>query len=133
MDYVLPRSESLEYDVPWNIDVTIKSKSPISTVYSPSHDIVTERFKPSSDSIAGETAKGVMKVRLSESASREPGPFLLSYLLETREISASLFGHLLLPGFVFVVVNTEMFSNQPFVQSRKILGRQCSQQENCEE
>ena len=34
-DYVLPRTESLAYDVPWSIRVTLKSKRPISTVYSP--------------------------------------------------------------------------------------------------
>ena len=35
VDYVLPRSDSLNYTVPWNISVKIKSKRPISTVYSP--------------------------------------------------------------------------------------------------
>ena len=36
IDYALPRSESIEYSVPWNISVELKSRQPISTVYSPS-------------------------------------------------------------------------------------------------
>jgi hypothetical protein len=46
VDYVLPRSESLDFAVPWNIAVQVKSKHRISTVYSPSPDIQTPAFLP---------------------------------------------------------------------------------------
>ena len=36
VDLVLPRSESLDYSMPWSVNVEIKSKLPISTIYSPS-------------------------------------------------------------------------------------------------
>src|SRR5688572_5662088 len=43
VDFVLPRTESIDYRVPWNIDVQIKSKTSIATLYSPSHNIATTR------------------------------------------------------------------------------------------
>ena len=43
VDYELPRSESLEYQVPWRIAVRIKSKRGIATVYSPSHRLTTRK------------------------------------------------------------------------------------------
>jgi Ca-activated chloride channel family protein len=43
IDYVLPRTESLEYAVPWTVKAKIKSKRPISTVYSASHKLDIER------------------------------------------------------------------------------------------
>ena len=44
VDYVLPRSESLDYAVPWTITVRVSSKRSISTVYSPSHRLQIERI-----------------------------------------------------------------------------------------
>ena len=44
VDYLLPRTESLAYSVPWKVSVRIKSKRPISTVYSPSHKLETRRI-----------------------------------------------------------------------------------------
>ncbi|MHC4142393.1 MAG: VIT domain-containing protein, partial [Planctomycetota bacterium] len=69
VDYILPRSESLDLRCPWNIVVDLASRGPISTVYSPSHEIVAERMSPNR-----------FTVRLAESADLEPGPFRLSYL-----------------------------------------------------
>ena len=46
VDYVLPRTESLEYAVPWTVSATIKAKQRISTVYSPSHEVLTKRDTP---------------------------------------------------------------------------------------
>ena len=43
IDYVLPRTESLQYDVPWTISATIESQHNISTVYCPSHTVYTHR------------------------------------------------------------------------------------------
>ena len=86
VDYILPRSESLDLRCPWKIVVDLKSKGPISTVYSPSHEIVAERMSPNR-----------FTVRLAESAGPEPepgpGPFLLSYLLQRGGVTASIFAY----------------------------------------
>ena len=80
VDYVLPRSESVEYTVPWKIAVKITSGSPLAAVYSPSHSLRTSRPRPT-----------VAAVELSPGAGTEPGPFRLSFLRERGEVSASLF------------------------------------------
>jgi Ca-activated chloride channel family protein len=82
IDYVLPRSESLEYGVPWKVTVDIRSKGSISTVYSPSHDLETTRV----------TANRVT-ARLASRGGKEPGSFRLSYLLERDGVTASLFAY----------------------------------------
>ena len=79
VDYVLPRTESLDYNVPWNVSVRITAKRPISTVYSPSHRIETTRG-----------AGNVVSARIAPDATTEPGPFRLSYMLERDGITASL-------------------------------------------
>lgn len=79
IDYELPRSESLAYSVPWEIAVKVKSKSPIATVYSPSHAVDTLR-----------SASGELSVRTTAASSNVPGPFRLSYLLADDAVSASL-------------------------------------------
>src|SRR5665254_413 len=43
IDYILPRTEAIDYAVPWNVTVGIESKREISTVYSPSHKVEMER------------------------------------------------------------------------------------------
>lgn len=83
VDYVLPRSESLDYNIPWTITVKIKSKRPLAAVYSPSHSIETKR--------SGEP--GIVSVRITGDATREPGPFRLSYLLESDGVTASLLAY----------------------------------------
>jgi Ca-activated chloride channel family protein len=82
VDYVLPRSESLAYDVPWDIRVTLHSHRPISTVYSPTHDLITTRH-----------SAYALTVALNPHARNEPGPFRLCYLLDTDGISASLLAY----------------------------------------
>lgn len=82
IDYVLPRSESVEYTVPWKIAVKITSASPIAAIYSPSHPIRTVRPQPSTASVA-----------LADEAATEPGPFRLSFLHERADIAASLFAY----------------------------------------
>lgn len=82
IDYVLPRSESIGYDVPWTITVQVQAIQPISTLYSPSHDVETVR---------GDEHR--MSVRLTGAAATEPGPFRLSYLLAQDGVSASLFAY----------------------------------------
>lgn len=82
VDYVLPRSESVEYNVPWKVAVKISAETPIDAVYSPSHMVNTRRPDP-------RTAL----VELAESAAGDPGPFRLSFLREKGEIAASLFAY----------------------------------------
>ena len=81
VDYVLPRSESFESATPWQITVRVQSKS-ISTVYSPSHQIATERI-----------GAGAFKVEVANVPKVEPGPFRMSYLLEGDGLTASLLAY----------------------------------------
>jgi Ca-activated chloride channel family protein len=80
VDYTLPRSESLQYAVPWKVTAHIKAERPISTVYSASHRLEMERV--------GERE---LCVKMALEACREPGPFRLSYLLQQDGVTASLF------------------------------------------
>ncbi|MHC4672884.1 MAG: VIT domain-containing protein [Planctomycetota bacterium] len=79
IDYLLPRSESLEYTVPWKINVKIKNKTHISTVYSPTHKLDIKRTSPNSISL-----------KVVSCSATAPGPFRLSYLLEKNGVTASL-------------------------------------------
>jgi Ca-activated chloride channel family protein len=82
VDYVLPRTESIEYTIPWKIAVKISSRTPIAAIYSPSHRLRTTRPTPSTAS-----------VELVPDAWTEPGPFRLSFLPERNELSATLFAY----------------------------------------
>ncbi|MCK4305690.1 MAG: VWA domain-containing protein [Candidatus Eisenbacteria sp.] len=82
VDYVLPRSESLDYRVPWYVSVRIESDRDISTVYSPTHRLDVERFSP-----------GDLEIELARGARFEAGPFRLSYLFEDGDVTVSLFAY----------------------------------------
>ena len=82
VDYVLPRTESLEYAVPWKVTARIKAARPISTVYSASHKLEMERV--------GERE---VSVKITDEATNEPGPFRLSYLLQEDGVTASMFAY----------------------------------------
>lgn len=82
VDYVLPRTAHVSYDVPWTIEAEIRSNQPIATVYSPSHSIAEERSGP-----------GKVRVRLAAHAERDPGSFRLSWLPRTGELSSSVFAY----------------------------------------
>jgi Ca-activated chloride channel family protein len=82
IDYVLPRSESVEYRVPWKVSVRIDATGPLAAVYSPSHKVRTSR-----------PAAGVALVELEAEAVTDPGPFRLSYLRDRAGVSASLFAY----------------------------------------
>ncbi len=82
IDYVLPRTESLEYAVPWKITAKIKSRRPISTVYSASHNLDIKR--------AGDKE---MTVKITTDAVKAPGPFRLSYLISENGMTASMFAY----------------------------------------
>jgi Ca-activated chloride channel family protein len=81
-DYLLPRSESLDRRCPWRVTVELRSSHPVSMVYSPSHDVVTERRAP-----------GRFHISLANGAETRPGPFRLSYLLERNGVTASLLAY----------------------------------------
>lgn len=84
VDYVFPRSESLEHSgVSWSMRVDIASTRPISTFYSPSHELVVERKGPGAATIAVTSAG-------------DPGNFRLSYLTEAKAdqgVSASIMAY----------------------------------------
>jgi Ca-activated chloride channel homolog len=83
VDYILPRSESFESsDTPWKISLRIQSKGAISTLYSPSHQISTERVGP-----------GQVRAEVTSAPKIEPGPFRMSYLVERNGVSASLMAY----------------------------------------
>ena len=81
VDYVLPRSESLDYRVQWEIDVTWHMKEGVATVFSPSHEISTRQ--------AGK------KAEVRATGKINPGAFRLSALREggKREPVASFLSH----------------------------------------
>jgi len=82
IDYILPRTESVSYSVPWKISVRVKSRRPISTVYSPSHNLETKRL-----------SKNAVSVSLAKDATKEPGAFRLSYLLEKNGVTATMLAY----------------------------------------
>jgi len=82
VDYVLPRTESLEYAVPWRVTANIKAERPISTVYSASHKLETERL-----------GSHHLTVKIAADAVKEPGPFRFSYLTEEDGVTASVFAY----------------------------------------
>jgi len=82
VDYELPRSASVAYDTPWDIQVRIKSKRPISTVYSPSHQVITSK-----------RGKKSLNLRLAADARLEPGAFQLSFLKEQGAVTATMFAY----------------------------------------
>ena len=82
IDYILPRTESLAYAVPWKLTAEIGAKSPISTVYSPSHKLDVKRLSDRH-----------LTVTIAADALTEPGPFRLSYLLAENGVTASMFAY----------------------------------------
>jgi Ca-activated chloride channel family protein len=83
IDYVLPRSESFEAtSTPWKITVQIRSKTPVATVYSPSHPIDVKRLAPQA-----------ALVQVEGGTKLDPGSFRLSYLTEGNGLSASLMAY----------------------------------------
>lgn len=91
VDYFLPRTESLEYKVPWEIKVNIKSKRPISTVYSPTHNLIGLK---KIDLNNMEEKEGPVEISAhTEKGANVPGPFRLSYLMQENGVTASMFAY----------------------------------------
>ncbi len=80
VDYILPRSASVEYAVPWSIDFQIDADKPISTVYSPTHKLKTKRLSDRS-----------FQVKVDEQSATQPGAVWLSYLKDQGGLSGTLF------------------------------------------
>jgi len=82
IDYELPRTAALDYDIPWDIAVKITSPTPIATVYSPTHALETVRG-----------ARGTVSVRTTAESRCVPGSFRLSYLLADEGVTATLLAY----------------------------------------
>lgn len=80
VDYVLPRSESLDVTVPWTVEVAVDGEAPISTLYSPSHELATER-------------RDAEKLTARVASTTEPGSFRLSYLRGEEGLSGTLYAY----------------------------------------
>lgn len=84
VDYVLPKSESLlTGGVAWTFQIDIRGSRPISTLYSPSHDLVIERISESH-----------VLAKVPSSMASEPGSFRISYLHQKgSSLTASLLAY----------------------------------------
>jgi len=81
-DYFLPRTEALDYTVPWSLSMKIQSKRRIAAVYSPSHPIETVKKGPCQ-----------VSVRIAENGKTEPGPIQISYLTSENEVASTLMAY----------------------------------------
>lgn len=88
IDYVLPRSDAAATgDTKWTVNLTLESKQPILTVYSPSHELETKREGP---------GRVVVKIAGANNAQIARGAFRVSYLCEkpdTADLAASFFAY----------------------------------------
>lgn len=86
VDYILPKTESLatQTSVPWTIKATVKSAAPVSTVFSPSHDLVSER-----------KGSGEFVITVPANSASGPGSFRLAALSPTdaKAASATLYAY----------------------------------------
>lgn len=84
-DYVLPRSEALDCEVPWQIKVRVQDRRAIGAIYSPSHEIDVERR-------LGDAHHAT--ITLGRGAGRSAGSFILSYLTQREDgPAATVFLH----------------------------------------
>lgn len=80
LDYVLPRSEAVEYAVPWRVSMRIRSAARIASTYSPSHLISVKQPSDRETMVTCQT--------------RDPGAFRVSWLRENAEgMAASLLAY----------------------------------------
>jgi len=79
IDYVLPRTESLDYEVPWEITVQIRTGRAVCAVYSPTHKL--DIHQESDTWITAKNAPEYVNV---------PGPFQMYYLLEDEGLNATI-------------------------------------------
>lgn len=92
VEYFLPRSENIAMSphdslggVTWTFACSIKGDRPISTIYSPSHELAIERPSPKS-----------AEIKVSAAAAAAPGAFRITYLPESTKqegLSATLLAY----------------------------------------
>lgn len=85
VDYVIPRAEAFAADgVAWSLTADVSARSPIASVYSSSHDVVTERLSPTR-----------VRVRMDKAPPGDRGSLRLSYLLENtgQPMTATVFAY----------------------------------------
>jgi len=92
IEYFLPRSESLDPasgassgGVTWTFACSISSAQPISTIYSPSHELAIEKASPKR-----------AEIKVAANAASAPGAFRITYLPETTKndgLSTSLLAY----------------------------------------
>ena len=81
MDFLLPRSEALEYRVPWDITIDVRSAAPIASLYSPSHELKINRISDK-------------HVKASVLQTTQPGAFQFSCLRQkSDDVTASLIAY----------------------------------------
>ena len=90
IDYILPRSEMLDYKVPWKVSVKIKSARPIATVYSPSHKIITTKLDLRSAHNVSFPGAITMTVKIAEEDQKNPGSFRFSILMQENDVTATM-------------------------------------------
>lgn len=95
--YVLPRSESLDFKIPWNIRVTLHDLGEDAVVFSPSHSLRQSPRK------AGKNGVPAPVVAEMESTA-EPGAFLLSYTANRNQGMAFLYPDPAKGGGYFMIV-----------------------------
>lgn len=85
LDFFLPRTESLSAGgIAWSIKGTIKNAQSIASVYSPSHDLVTD------------TTNNITSFRVTDQGAKNPGSFRLSLMARPTDgdgAVASLFAY----------------------------------------
>lgn len=82
IDFELPRSEIHSNSVPWRVEARIQATRPISTVYSPSHALKSERLAPNT-----------FRLRLSNDDAQEPGSIQFSFLIEGDGVNGSFYAY----------------------------------------
>jgi len=82
LDYLLPRSQSLECRAPWEVKLRFRMATPIATIYSPTHEVVVKQPR-----------REEAEVTVATGEIMAPGPLLISCLLEKNGLTASLMSY----------------------------------------
>jgi Ca-activated chloride channel family protein len=112
VDYVIPRTESLEYRVPWTVRVRIRARRAVSTVYSPTHPFRSTRLGP-----------GELVLDLEPRGATVPGPVRVSYLLGGDELAATVFAYPEVggeAGYFLLVAGLPVGGAPPVVPPREV-------------
>jgi len=78
VDYILPRTQALDYKIPWKLSLEWMSSKDVLGVYSPSHDVEVEKLSP-------------RKVKISPKEPLQPGSFRLSLMTKASDKAAASF------------------------------------------